>query len=169
MTDIVERRTELCEIRNIAVLRDINAVTNKEKTFVIIVIVCLFLGMPLIHYFPWIAAIHFSCLAGGYIFMGWPLIKLYDEYMSRPFEQSLIKHRAKYWNVALDQSLRAYQPLNLQAWLYFQSRVRKEGMSYEACDERLKSESVALYEEPKPEWSFLDDTSVEEGNQSEKK
>ncbi|WP_000347281.1 hypothetical protein [Shigella flexneri] len=76
-------------------------------------------------------------------------------------------HRKKIWKERLDQSLKEYQPLDLQAWAYFKDRVREEGMTYKACESWMSTEASALYKSPKQEWSFLDSTSVGENDKSQ--
>lgn len=75
--------------------------------------------------------------------------------------------RKKIWKERLDQSLKEYQPLDLQARAYFKDRVREEGMTYKACESWMSTEASALYKSPKQEWSFLDSTSVGENDKSQ--
>lgn len=153
MTDI-ERKKCLREIRRIAIYWGVNSPTGKELLLrFIAVAACIFPGLVILTSSFWGGCLYITCVAGTYTY----------------FARSHFKRRKEIWKWSLDQSLKTYQPLDLRAWADFKARVSEEGMTYDACEAWMNAESIALYKNPQPEWSFLNNTSVKEIVQSERK
>ncbi|EGE2353550.1 hypothetical protein DL738_11915 [Escherichia coli] len=151
MTDIKDKKRNLRKIRGISINWEFNKPTGKEHLLLIIAMVaCIFPGQFFFNFSLWSGFLYLICVAGSYAYLAIPHFK----------------HRKEIWKGWLDQSLKEYQPLDLQAWAVFKDRVSKEDMTYEACEAWMKSEASALYKQPKQKWSFLDNTAVEENDQS---
>lgn len=150
MTDIEEKKKNLRSIKYISTNWEINKPTGKEHFILFAMVACIFPSTFFFNISLWSGLLYLICVAGSYAYLAIPQFK----------------HRKEIWKVTLDQSLKEYQPLDLQAWAVFKDRVSKEGMTYEACEAWMKSEASALYKQPKQKWSFLDNTAVEENDQS---
>ncbi len=144
MTDIKERQNHLRNLKCILISWEFTKPTGKEHLLLIVAIVaCVFPGQVFFRYSLWGGFLYLICVAGCYAYLALPHFK----------------HRKEVWKERLDQSLKEYQPLDLQAWADFKDRVSEEGMTYEACEAWMNTEGSALYKKPKQEWSFLDSTS----------
>ncbi|EPU2858780.1 hypothetical protein [Escherichia coli] len=152
MTDKEDKKRNLRKIRGISINWEFNKPTGKEHLLLIIAIVaCIFPGQIFFNSSLWSGFLYLICVAGSYAYLAIPHFK----------------HRKEIWKGWLDQSLKEYQPLDLQAWEVFKARVSEEGMTYVAFESWMNTEASALYKEPKQEWSFVDKTQVGENDQSE--
>ena len=152
MTDIKEKQNHFSKLKCIAISWHFNKPTGKEHLLLFVAIVAwIFPGLVFFKHSLWGGLLFFFFVAGSYAFLAFPHFT----------------HRKKIWKERLDQSLKEYQPLDLQAWAYFKDRVREEGMTYKACESSMSTEASALYKSPKQEWSFLDSTSVGENDKSQ--
>ncbi|HIA3036199.1 TPA: hypothetical protein ACWP3P_004466, partial [Escherichia coli] len=113
MTDIKEKQNHFSKLKCIAISWHFNKPTGKEHLLLFVAIVAwIFPGLVFFKHSLWGGLLFFFFVAGSYAFLAFPHFT----------------HRKKIWKERLDQSLKEYQPLDLQAWAYFKDRVREEGM-----------------------------------------
>ena len=126
MTDIKEKQNHFSKLKCIAISWHFNKPTGKEHLLLFVAIVAwIFPGLVFFKHSLWGGLLFFFFVAGSYAFLAFPHFT----------------HRKKIWKERLDQSLKEYQPLDLQAWAYFKDRVREEGMTYKACESWMSTEA----------------------------
>lgn len=108
MTDKEDKKRNLRKIRGISINWEFNKPTGKEHLLLIIAIVaCIFPSQIFFNSSLWSGFLYLICVAGSYAYLAIPHFK----------------HRKEIWKGWLDQSLKEYQPLDLQAWEVFKARV----------------------------------------------